>query len=87
MPKPDRQALDASGAASDLIDEAAVDCALDAVAAARDVAISAGGRERLLIRGFAMWLFRLGRSVCVVKLKARPCVSAGAMRANHTKLA
>ena len=61
----------------DRIDNAAVDRAVETLAAARHVAVFGGGREGLQIRGFAMRLFHLGRSVSVVGDMTTPAIGAG----------
>src|SRR5689334_9420195 len=61
-----RQALEELGAVFDRLDDAAVDRAVQTIAAARHVSVYAGGREGLQVRGFVMRLFHLGRSVSVV---------------------
>ncbi|KAB0678846.1 SIS domain-containing protein [Aureimonas leprariae] len=50
----------------DRLDEAEVDRAVATIAAARHVSVFGGGREGLQVKGFAMRLFHLGRSVSVV---------------------
>ena len=72
-----RQALDEIGAPLERIDEAAVDRAVRTIAAARHVTVYAGGREGLQIRGFAMRLFHLGRSVSVVGDMTTPAIGPG----------
>lgn len=77
MLTPYRQALDDIGAAFERVDEGAVDRAVDAIGAARHVAVYACGREGLQIRGFAMRLFHLGRSVSVVGDVTTPAIGPG----------
>lgn len=72
-----RQALDELGAVLDRLDDAAVDRACATIAAARHVAVYAGGREGLQLRGFAMRLFHLGRSVSVVGDMTTPAIGPG----------
>lgn len=71
------EALAEIGAVFDRIDDAAVDRAVDTIAAARHVCVYAGGREGLQVRGFAMRLFHLGRSVSVVGDMTVPPLGAG----------
>ncbi|WP_191058865.1 6-phospho-3-hexuloisomerase [Geminicoccus harenae] len=72
-----RQALKELGAVLDRLDDAAVDRAVETIAAARHVSVYAGGREGLQIRGFAMRLFHLGRSVSVVGDMTTPAIGQG----------
>lgn len=72
-----RSALDELGAVFDRVDPASVDAAVARIAAARTVAVFGGGREGLQIRGFAMRLFHLGRSVAVVGDMTTPPVGPG----------
>ena len=72
-----RQALEELAAPLDRIDEAAVDRAVRTIAAARHVTVYAGGREGLQLRGFAMRLFHLGRSVSVVGDMTTPAIGPG----------
>lgn len=62
--------------ASGLNDEA-VDRIVQMIAQARHVAVYGAGREGLQIRGFAMRLFHLGRSVSVVGDMTMPPLGAG----------
>lgn len=71
------RALAELGAVFDRIDDAAVDRAVQAIAAARHVSVFGGGREGLQIRGFAMRLFHLGRSVSVVGDMTTPALAPG----------
>lgn len=59
------------------MDEAAVDRAVETVARAKHVAVFGGGREGLQVKGFAMRLFHLGRSVSVVGDMTTPHLGAG----------
>jgi 6-phospho-3-hexuloisomerase len=61
-----RGALEELGVVLDKLDDGAVDHAVQTIARARHVCVFGGGREGLQIRGFAMRLFHLGRSVSVV---------------------
>jgi 6-phospho-3-hexuloisomerase len=72
-----RRALAELGATFDRIDDAAVDRAVRTIAGARHVAVFGGGREGLQIRGFAMRLFHLGRSVSVVGDMTTPAIGKG----------
>ena len=72
-----RQALDELGGVMDRLDAAAVDGAVRAIAGARHVSVFGGGREGLQIRGFAMRMFHLGRSVSVVGDMTTPAVGEG----------
>lgn len=72
-----RAALDDLARVFDRIDEAAVDRAIAEIAAARRIALYGVGREGLQIKGFAMRLFHLGRSVAMVGDMTTPPVGAG----------
>ena len=72
-----RGALDELGAVLDRVDDAAVDHAVDLIAKARKVVVFGGGREGLQIRGLAMRLFHLGRSVAVVGDMTTPAIGSG----------
>ncbi len=72
-----RQALEELAASLDRIEEAAVDRAVRTIASARHVSVYAGGREGLQVRGFAMRLFHLGRSVSVVGDMTTPAIGPG----------
>lgn len=61
-----RTAVEELAGAVSRIDDAAVDAACRMIGEARHVCVYAGGREGLQLRGFAMRLFHLGRSVSVV---------------------
>lgn len=72
-----RTALDELGVAMDRIDDAQVDAACRMVAEARHVSVYAGGREGLQVKGFAMRLFHLGRSVSVIGDMTTPALGDG----------
>lgn len=72
-----RQALDELGAVLDRMADGDVDRAIASLAAARHVAVFGGGREGLQIRGFAMRLFHLGRSVSVIGDMTTPALGPG----------
>ncbi|HEX4765834.1 MAG TPA: 6-phospho-3-hexuloisomerase [Lichenihabitans sp.] len=72
-----RQALDELNAVLDRVDDAAVDRAVATIAAAKHVAVFGGGREGLQIRGLAMRLFHLGRSVSVTGDMTTPALGQG----------
>ncbi len=72
-----RLALEELGVVLDRMDDREVDRAVQAIAAARHVSVFGGGREGLQIRGFAMRLFHLGRSVSVVGDMTTPALGAG----------
>ena len=61
----------------DRIDQAAVDCAVDEIAAAKTIALYGVGREGLQIKGLAMRLFHLGRKVAMVGDMTTPHLGAG----------
>ncbi len=61
----------------DRIDDAAVDRAVAEIAGAKRIAMYGAGREGLQIRGFAMRLFHLGRSVAMVGDMTTPAVGPG----------
>jgi 6-phospho-3-hexuloisomerase len=67
---------DLSGAA-ERIDGRDVDCVVNCISNVRHVFVFGCGREELQIRGFAMRLFHLGRSVSVVGDLTTPAISAG----------
>jgi 6-phospho-3-hexuloisomerase len=71
-----RAIRDLSGAI-DRIDGADVDRAVDILSHARHVAVFGCGREGLQIKGFAMRLFHLGRSVSVVGDMTTPAIGRG----------
>lgn len=72
-----RRALDELGAVFDRVDQAAVTAAVARIAAAKTVVVFGGGREGLQIRGLAMRLFHMGRSVSVVGDMTTPPVGPG----------
>ena len=72
-----RQALEELGTVLDRLDDAAVDRAVQTIGAVRHVSVYGGGREGLQIRGFAMRLFHLGRSVSVVGDMTTPAIGPG----------
>lgn len=72
-----RQALEEIGVVMDRLDDTAVDHAVATIAAAKHVSVFGGGREGLQIRGFAMRMFHLGRSVSVVGDMTTPAVGPG----------
>jgi 6-phospho-3-hexuloisomerase len=67
---------DLSGAV-ERIDRADVDRAVTLIADSRHVSVFGCGREGLQIRGFAMRLFHLGRSVSVVGDMTTPAIGKG----------
>lgn len=72
-----RQALGELAAVLDRMEDDAVDRAIGSLAAAKHVSVFGGGREGLQIRGFAMRLFHLGRSVSVVGDMTTPALGPG----------
>lgn len=72
-----RQGLEELGDVLDRVNDADVDRTVGALAAARHVAVFGGGREGLQIRGFAMRLFHLGRSVSVIGDMTTPALRPG----------
>lgn len=72
-----RTALDDLAEVFDRIDDAAVDRAVAEIASANRIALYGAGREGLQIRGFAMRLFHLGRSVAMVGDMTTPAVGPG----------
>lgn len=72
-----RAALDDLAGVFDRIDEAAVERAIDAIAAARRIAFYGCGREGLQLRGFCMRLFHLGLRVAMVGDMTAPALGAG----------
>ena len=72
-----RQALEELGVVLDRMNDGDVDRAVASLAAARHVSVFGGGREGLQIRGFAMRLFHLGRSVSVIGDMTTPALGAG----------
>jgi len=71
-----RAIRDLSGAV-ERIDTAEVDRAVSLIAEARHVSVFGCGREGLQIRGFAMRLFHVGRSVSVVGDMTTPPIGKG----------
>jgi 6-phospho-3-hexuloisomerase len=71
-----RALQDLSGAV-ERIDGAEVERAVDLIADAHHVSVFGCGREGLQIRGFAMRLFHLGRSVSVVGDMTTPAIGKG----------
>ena len=72
-----RRALEELGGVLDRLDDSAVDKAVDLIAEAKTVVVFGGGREGLQIRGLAMRLFHLGRSVAVVGDMTTPAIGPG----------
>ncbi len=72
-----RSAIDELAGAVSGIDDAQVDEACRLVANARHICTYAGGREGLQLKGFAMRLFHLGRSVSVVGDMTVPALGEG----------
>lgn len=71
------RALQDLNGAVERIDGVDVDRAVDLIADARHVSVFGCGREGLQIRGFAMRLFHLGRSVSVVGDMTTPAIGKG----------
>ena len=71
------KALDELGRVMSAIDEDAVACACDMIAAARNIVVFGCGRENLQLSGFAMRLFHLGCSVAVAGDMTTPPVGPG----------
>ena len=61
----------------DRIDQAAVERAVDEIAAAKSIALYGVGREGLQIKGLAMRLFHLGRRAAMVGDMTTPHLGAG----------
>src|SRR6478752_9837318 len=59
------------------LDDAAVDRAVETIAAARRIVVFGGGREKLQIMGFAMRLCHMGLAVAVEGDMTTPPVGAG----------
>lgn len=59
------------------IDDADVDRVVELIADSRHVSVFGCGREGLQVRGFAMRLFHLGRSVSVVGDMTTPAIGSG----------
>ena len=72
-----RGALEELGVVFDKVDDGGVDRAVQMIAGARHICVFGGGREGLQIRGFAMRLFHLGRSVSVVGDMTTPALGPG----------
>lgn len=72
-----QQALDDLAAVFGRLDDTEVDRAVEEIAAARRIALYGVGREGLQIKGFAMRLFHLGRSVSMVGDMTTPPLGAG----------
>jgi 6-phospho-3-hexuloisomerase len=77
FPIPFAEALRDIGDAVARIDAGEISRALDAIAAARHVSLYGCGREGLQMRGFAMRLFHLGRSVSMVGDMTTPALGEG----------
>ena len=71
------QALGDLSRVFDRIGEAAVECAVDEIAAAKSIALYGVGREGLQIKGFAMRLFHLGLNAAMVGDMTTPHLGAG----------
>jgi 6-phospho-3-hexuloisomerase len=65
MDGPHHQALAELGSVLDAIDEGNLDRFCQAIASARQIVVFGCGREMLQMRGFAMRLFHLGKTVAV----------------------
>jgi 6-phospho-3-hexuloisomerase len=72
-----RRALAELGAIFDALANDAADPLIDAITAARRIALYGTGREGLAIRGFAMRLFHMGRDAHVVGDMTTPAVGPG----------
>jgi 6-phospho-3-hexuloisomerase len=72
-----RRAIQDIGQAADGIDDTAVDRIVEAISTADHVSVFGCGREGLQVRGFAMRLFHLGRSVSVVGEMVTPAIGKG----------
>jgi 6-phospho-3-hexuloisomerase len=72
-----RAALDDLAGVFERLDEGPVDRAVEAIAAARRIALYGVGREGLQIKGFAMRLFHLGLQAHVVGDMNTPRLGAG----------
>jgi len=72
-----QRALDELGGVFAQLDEAQVDAAVSALAAANRVVLHGVGREGLQVRGLAMRLFHLGLHAAVVGEMTTPAVGAG----------
>ncbi|WP_062228745.1 6-phospho-3-hexuloisomerase [Aureimonas frigidaquae] len=71
------QAVQELSSAVGQIDDAQVDAACRMLGQARHICVYAGGREGLQLKGFAMRLFHLGRSVSVVGDMTTPALGQG----------
>jgi 6-phospho-3-hexuloisomerase len=72
-----RAAFDDLASVFDRLDEGLVERAIEAIAAARRIALYGVGREGLQIKGFAMRLFHLGLQAHVVGDMTTPHLGAG----------
>lgn len=72
-----RTALDELGAALARVDEKEIDAACEMLAKAKQVAVFAGGREGLQIKGLAMRMFHLGMPISVVGDMTTPALGPG----------
>lgn len=72
-----RAAVAELAAVTDRLDEGSVEAACVAIAGARRVMLTAGGREGLQLRGFAMRLHHLGLDVSVQGDMAAPLLATG----------
>ena len=70
-------ALTELGTVFDRLDDASVDAAVEAIAAAKSTVVFGGGRERLQIMGFAMRLYHMGVPVAVEGDMTTPPVGPG----------
>lgn len=70
-------ALGELAAVFERLDDAAVDRAVERIAAARRIVVFGGGREKLQIMGFAMRLFHMGLDVAVEGDMTTPPVGPG----------
>lgn len=71
------QAVQELSSAVGQVDDAQVDAACRMLGQARHICVYAGGREGLQLKGFAMRLFHLGRSVSVVGDMTTPALGQG----------
>jgi 6-phospho-3-hexuloisomerase len=71
------QVIEEIAASVDSIDAHAIDRAVELITTARHVSVFGCGREGLQIRGFAMRLFHMGRSVSVVGEMVTPAIGSG----------
>jgi 6-phospho-3-hexuloisomerase len=72
-----RGALEELTGVMERLDDDAVDRAVGMIAKARTIVVFGGGREGLQIKGFAMRLFHMGRSVSVVGDMTTPAIGEG----------